>query len=218
MEELDSILRASRQLIEEYDEGQRELELKKKELESKKKQRDEIAPHLELLEKVRVFLQTLAEATRDEIMAGLQEVVTLCLQSAFGPYLTFEIEVETKRNNTGVEFYVVDSSIDKDNPIRLKPVGNDSGGVIDTVSLGLRFGLLKVINPQPLGPLILDEPAKMVSNDRIASIAGLIKELSDMFDKQIIMVTHHTDTELMDIVDHAVFVKKEQGVSTLPDV
>ena len=218
MEEIESILQSSKRLIDEYDENEKELERLKKELEYKKQKRDEIIPHLDLLEKVRVFLQTLAEATRDEIMAGLQEVVTLCLQSAFGPHLTFEIEVETKRNNTGVEFYVVDSSIDKENPTRLKPVGNDSGGVIDTVSLGLRFGLLKVINPQPLGPLILDEPAKMVSNDRIASIAGLIKELSDMFDKQIIMVTHHTDTDLMDIVDHAVFVKKEQGVSVLPDI
>lgn len=164
---------------------------------------------LKLLEEVRIFMQTLAEATRDEIMTGLEEIVTRCLQSVFGPELSFEIEVETKRNNVGVEFYVVDTS--GEHPVRLPPVGNMPGGAIDTIAIGLRFGLLKFITPIPEGPMYMDEPAKMVSSDRVISIANLLKELSDLFGIQIIMVTHHE--ALLDLADNSIYVKKEKGRS-----
>ena len=162
---------------------------------------------LQLLEEVRVFMQTVAEATRDEIMSGLQEIVTRCLQSVFGPHMRFEIQVETKRNNVGVEFFVLDTS--GEHAVRLKPEENMGGGVIDTISIGLRFGLLKVLTPAPEGPIFLDEPAKMVSADRIDSIANLLKELADLFGKQVIMVTHHES--LLEIVDNAIYVRKEEG-------
>jgi DNA repair ATPase RecN len=203
------VIRAAKDMIQQHEQDLVELERLKVELVRKTAQRDEITPRIELLEKVRVFMQSLAEATRDEIMSGLQHVVTICLQSVFGPHLRFEIEVETKRNNTGIEFYIVDESGDV--PVRLKPEGNMAGGELDTISIGLRFGLLKVLNPSPEGPVFLDEPAKMISGDRVHSIANLLKELSKMFDKQIIMVSHHE--ALIDVVDNSIYFKRENGVT-----
>lgn len=203
------VVRAAKQMIQQHEQDIQELERMKLELAKKIKQRDEIEPRIILLEKVRVFMQTLAEETRDEIMSGLEQVVTTCLQIVFGPHLRFEIEVETKRNATGIEFYIVDESGEK--PVRLKPEGNFAGGELDTISIGLRFGLLKVLKPSPEGPVFLDEPAKMVSGDKIFSIANLLKELAKMFDKQIIMVSHHE--ALIDVVDNSIYFKKENGVT-----
>lgn len=168
-----------------------------------------IPPKVELLEKVRIFLQTLAEATRDEIMAGLEDITTRCIQSIFGPHYRFEIEVETKRNNTGLEFYVIDESVSP--PLRITPDDNLGGGMIDTIAIGLRFGLLKVVHPMPEGPIFLDEPAKMVSGDLILQIGLLLKELSEIFDRQILLSTHHQ--VLMDNLDNSIFVKRENGIS-----
>lgn len=204
-----SLIQTVDRLIKEHEEDAIRLERMKMEVEKKIRYRDELVPKIALWEESRVFLQTLAEATRDEIMAGLQEVVTLCLQSVFGPHLSFEIEVETKRNSTGIEFYVVNTAGKE--PIRLKPVGNMGGGVLDTISIGLRFGLLKILNPLPEGPLILDEPAKMVSGDRIVSITTLLKELLVMFGKQSIMVSHHVS--LLESVDNAIHMRNEHGIS-----
>jgi DNA repair exonuclease SbcCD ATPase subunit len=205
----EEVVHAARKVIQQHERDIEELQRMKAELQRKIEQRDEIEPKIVLLEKVRVFMQTLAEATRDEIMSGLEHVVTTCLHIVFGPHLRFEIEVETKRNTTGIEFYLVDESGDK--PVRLKPEGNMAGGELDTISIGLRFGLLKVLNPTPEGPVFLDEPAKMISGDRVFSIANLLKELSKMFDKQIIMVSHHE--ALIDVVDNSIYFKRENGVT-----
>jgi DNA repair exonuclease SbcCD ATPase subunit len=187
------------------------LDFLKQEIDEKQLKKLSLQEANKLLEQVRVFLQELAEFTRDQIMSGLQEVVTLCLQSIFGPDISFEIEVGTLRNNTSIEFYVV--SREGDQIVRLKPEDAMGGGVIDTVAIGLRFGLLKVLNPTPIGPVILDEPAKMVSADRIDSIGLLIKDLSRIFGKQILMVTHHH--QLTDIADHYVWIEKQAGVSNV---
>lgn len=203
---MDVIQRADN-FIRNYEERQHELGYLEERITDLIKVLKTYPNNLKLLEEVRVFMQTLAEATRDEMMYGLQEIVTRCLQSTFGPHLSFEIEVETKRNNTGIEFYVVNTS--GEHTIRLKPEENMGGGVIDTISIGLRFGLLKILTPAPEGPIFLDEPAKMVSGDKIDSIANLLKELADLFDKQVIMVTHHDS--LLDIVDNAIYVRNENG-------
>lgn len=201
------ILQRTDQFIRQYEDKERELVFLEEQIAKLISVIKTYPTQLSLLEEVRLFMQTLAEATRDEIMSGLQQIVTRCLQSVFGPHLTFEIEVETKRNNTGIEFYVVNT--DGEHTVRLKPEENMGGGVIDTISIGLRFGLLKILTPAPEGPIFLDEPAKMVSSDRIDSIANLLKELADLFDKQVIMVTHHDS--LLEIVDNSIYVRNENG-------
>jgi DNA repair exonuclease SbcCD ATPase subunit len=201
------ILRQADSFIRAHEEKERELSRLSAHLQTLVSNLQSYPTTIHLYEEVRTFLQTLAEATRNEIMSGLQEIVTRCLQSVFGPHLSFEIEVETKRNNTGIEFYVVNTA--GEHTIRLRPEDNMGGGVIDTISIGLRFGLLKVLTPSPKGPIFLDEPAKMVSGDRIESIANLLKELADLFDKQIIMVTHHQS--IMEIVDSSIHVRNENG-------
>jgi DNA repair exonuclease SbcCD ATPase subunit len=177
----------------------------------KQKQREDLSKNTILLEDVRVFLQELAEVTRNEIMCGLQDIVTLCLQSVFGPDVRFEIEVGTSRNNTSIDFFVV--SEEGSHVVRMRPEDSMGGGVIDTISIGLRFGLMKILNPLPIGPVIFDEPAKMVSGDRIESIGQLIKDMSRLFNKQIIMVTHHSN--LADVADCSVLVQKQNGISTI---
>lgn len=162
-----------------------------------------------LLEQVRAFVQTFAEATRHEIVSGLETVVTTCLQIAFGDAYHFEIKVGTRNNKTIVDFFVVKQT--NEGEVRLPPVDNMGGGIIDAVALGLSFGLLKVIENPPEGPILYDEPAKMVSGDRALPIAHIIQELNRLFERQIILVTHHEP--IAETCDRSYRALKNNGIA-----
>lgn len=197
------IVDRAQEAIRVIHEEERELARLERELMTKLEARESFKAHTALLERVRVFVQGIAEATRGEIVSGLEQIVTTCLQIMFGETYRFEIEVETKNNNTAVEFYVVQD--DGEQVVRLKPVGNMAGGIIDTISIGLSFAVLKVVPNPPDGPILFDEPAKMVSDDRAAGIIRLLVEMSDLFERQVILVTHHEHEEVIEAT-HRAFV------------
>jgi DNA repair exonuclease SbcCD ATPase subunit len=205
-----TLMKAADALIGEYDKKLMDLKQLNLEIEAKQKKRDELIPHGELLEEVRVFMQTLAKVARTEMMEGLQTAGTMGLQFVFGPDMAFETEVDTKRNNTAIEFWVVDTSGDE--VVRKKPEDNMGGGVVDSLALGMRYGMLKVRKPKPIGPMILDEPAKMVSSDLVPHIGELIKTLTKLFNKQTILITHHE--QLMD-VEHTIYFQRKRGVTIM---
>lgn len=206
---LDSLIATTERVIRDHERSLDEIDRLDQDIKRQQALINKLDKEIELFEDVRLFLQQLAEIAREEVASGLEKVVTLCLQAVFGETLSFEIDIDTARNNTVIDFYVLDDSGEE--VVRLPPEEAMGGGVVDTVSIGLRFGMLKILNPEPKGPIMLDEPAKMVSGDLIQSIAALLQELTKMFDKQSIIVTHHTS--LMDVVDNSVYFEKRNGVT-----
>lgn len=207
--EVKSLMAVTDKVIRDYESSLLELKRLEQDIENTKATYDQVNKDITLFEETRVFLQELAEVARSTVASGLEHIVTLCLQAIFGPTMSFEVEINTSRNSTVVNFYVLNT--DGEETVRFAPEDSMGGGVVDTVAIGLRFGILKILNPQPIGPIILDEPAKMVSADLIDSIAALLKELTQMFDKQNIIVTHHAS--LMDVVDNAIYFEKVNGIT-----
>lgn len=205
------LVRHAETAIRQIDDEERELARLERELEKKLEERESFKAHTAFLERVRVFVQGIAEATRGEIVSGLEQIVTTCLQIMFGDDYRFEIDVETKNNNTAVEFYVVKD--DGGTSMRLKPVGNMAGGIIDTISIGLSFGILKVVPDPPQGPVLFDEPAKMVSDDRAAGIIRLLVQMGTLFERQVILVTHHEHDEVIGAT-HRSFVFSDEMTPT----
>ncbi|NLB89398.1 MAG: ATP-binding protein, partial [Syntrophomonadaceae bacterium] len=85
------------------------------------------------------------------------------------------------------------------------------GGIVDIISLALRIALLETSRPALDGPLILDEPAKHVSQDYSHNVAEFLKLVVNTFERQVIMVTHNS--YLADSGDKAFEVKIESGVT-----
>lgn len=175
------------------------------ELASLKAQAEEAIKQHEFLGEVQLFLQTIAEDLRSAITSKLESVVTMCIQSVFGENYSFRIVPDTKRKVTVLDFFVVDHTGDEE--IMLQPEDNFGGGMIDTIAIGLRFAMLKVVDNIPKAPMILDEPSKMVSADRAGAISKLIKELRDIYDIQVIMVTH--SEELAELSDNTLYFYRE---------
>lgn len=162
-------------LIEKYEENNIKLK--------------EIIQDLELLEKVTILFQKTSEYARQQAKRQIETLVTKCLQYVFESNIELLIELDELRNKANAEFYVITESDGM--IIKTKPELSRGGGVVDVVSLALRIAFLQIHKPQIEGPLILDEPAKHVSEEYIFNVGEFLKQTSEMFGRQIIMVTHN---------------------------
>ena len=149
----------------------------------------ELQTNIELLEKVSILFQKTSEFARNQAKSQIENLVTKCLQYIFESNIKFTIEIDELRNKANAQFYVI--SEDRDMEVKTKPEISRGGGVVDIVSLALRIAFLQIHKPTIQGPLILDEPAKHVSEEYIYNVGNFLKETSEMFNRQIIMVTHN---------------------------
>ncbi|MBC7106618.1 MAG: ATP-binding protein, partial [Firmicutes bacterium] len=94
-----------------------------------------------------------------------------------------------------------------------RPQDARGGGVVDVISLALRVALLQTVRPPLPGPLMLDEPGKHVSEEYARSLALFLKSVSEMFGRQIVLVTHNQ--HLAEVGDRAFVVEMRDGESVV---
>ena len=165
---------------------------------------------IELLEKVNILLQNTSEYGREQAKKQIEIIVTNCLQYVFDSNIEFIIEIEQLYGKPNAEFYVITKS---DNEvIKTKPELSRGGGIVDIISLALRISFLQIHKPLVEGPLILDEPAKHVSEEYIFNVADFLKRISEMFNRQVIMVTHNNHLSSISTSSYRVHLKGTQSV------
>lgn len=182
------------------EQGKREnlLELKEKILVDIEKSDED----LKILDEVLILLNKTSEYARSQAKNQIELIVTKCLQYIFESNIKFEIEIEELRSKASAEFYVINET--EDFSLKTKPEISRGGGVVDIVSLALRIAFLQTHKPLIEGPLVLDEPAKHVSEDYIYNLGEFIKQTSEMFHRQIIMVTHNSHLAALSEVSYRV--------------
>lgn len=182
-----------------------------KKLRQKSEEMTEIKDIIDTLEQVRILLQRTSEYARKQIKQQIELLVTHCLQFVFGPNIEFSIELVEARGRIEADFYVI--STYGDYKVKTKPQDARGGGIVDVISLALRIAVIQSTNLYKDGPLILDEPVKHVSDEYIVNIAQFLKQISEVFHRQIIMVTH--DHYLSEIADLAYNVELKDGHSVI---
>ena len=174
----------------------------------------ETSAEIELLEKVRLLLQETSSLAREKARRQIEHTVTHALQFVFGPGISFRIELVERRNQPEAEFYVVSQYGEVE--VKTRPQDARGGGVVDVVSLALRVSLLETLRPPMLGPLLLDEPGKHLSDEFAPHLALLIKEMSGTFSRQVLMVTHNR--HFTEAADQVYLVEIKEGRSILSEV
>ena len=162
-----------------------------------------------ILSKVIILFQKTSDYGRRQAKTQIENLVTKCLQYILESDIEFTIEISESRDIPQAEFYVI-SNYDGYS-IRTKPELARGGGIVDIISIALRIAFMQIHRPEIQGPLILDEPGKHVSDDYIFNLGELLKKSSNMFKRQIIMVTH--DKHLSEICDLSYFVTNKAGIS-----
>lgn len=140
-------------------------------------------------DQVILLLQQTAEHARAQAKAQIEMLVTNTLRSVFGPEYRFQIDLVEKAGRPEAEFYVFSRFGDAE--LQSRPQESRGGGVVDVVSLGLRIAMIQTYRPRLEGPLILDEPAKHVSDEYIQPTAQFLQMVSQAFGRQVLMVTHN---------------------------
>jgi DNA repair exonuclease SbcCD ATPase subunit len=180
------------------------------------KQRDKLSKKLldtkdkiEILNSVKVLLQNVSEYTREQSKKRIEEIVSNSLQYIFDENVEFKIEIEEVRGKADAEFYVITKV--KGEEIKTKPQDARGGGVIDIISLAMRIAMIQCGNLDISGTIILDEPAKHVSEEYITNVAEFLRQTTKILNRQIIMVTHNR--HLSEISDKCYRIEMDEGVS-----
>lgn len=175
-------------------------------------QLDDLREHEQVFEQVIVLLQQTSEHARKQAREQIEMLVTNTLRSVFGPDYAFKIVLTEKAGRPEAEFYVVSNYGGE--PLETRPQDSRGGGVVDVVSLGLRIAMLETYRPRLEGALILDEPAKHVSDEFIQPTAQFLKTISDFFGRQVIMVTHDDHLAETAEVAYRVVLRDDRSVAT----
>lgn len=154
---------------------------------------------------VDTLLKETADFSRLQSSKEIEAIVTTCLDLVFSSKMEFKIELSQLRGKNSAEFFIIE--MDEDKKYTYKIEDTRGGGVIDILSLALRIAFILKIHPTINGPIVLDEPAKHVSDDYVFNIADFIKKISEEFGKQIIIISHNE--HLASIGDKSYKIYKE---------
>lgn len=161
-------------------------------------------------EQVQALFSKVSEFAREQLKLRIQETVTAALQAVLArDDISFEVVMRSIGGKPAAEWSV--QSVYGDMVIAANPEDGRGGGVADVVSLALRLALLELARPRPVGPIVLDEPGKMVSKEYLPNVAEFLKQYAEQTGRQIVMVTHHED--LAEVADVSYRVTQSDGVS-----
>lgn len=170
---------------------------------------DALREEARTLEQVIVLLKETSDHAREQARQAIEGLVAHSLRNVFGPEFGFRIELKDTVGRPQAEFYVTSSLAGE--RLETRPEDSRGGGVVDVVSLGLRVAMLETYRPGLDGALVLDEPAKHVSDDYIQAVAIFLKEVANHFNRQVLMVTHNQ--HLAATADRSFHVTLRDGVS-----
>ena len=152
--------------------------------------RDEKVAAIDSLGQARMLLAESSVYAKRQVKSQLENLVTSGLQYVFGDDRRFETDIVEGKTRTEAEFYVVKTINGEE--LREAPEDDKGGGVVDVVSLILRFAMLEAFSEPSLGgSLALDEPVKMVSDEFIPRIGEFLVQIKEYFGRQIIMSSHN---------------------------
>lgn len=168
---------------------------------------------LDDLEAERAFFEVVTEAAQETARLQTENMVTYVLQSVLGSSYAFRVELGTMRSRPDATFKVVTptppASLETD------PVEGKGGGVADVLALALRILLLEAARPAIGSPLLLDEPAKNLSEDYDPQLAKFLASVCADCGRQIFMVTHKPG--LAQAAEKVYYVAQQDGVSQVTE-
>lgn len=179
-------------------------------IEDKQRKLAEVENSIDVFQKVNTIYRTAAEYARSQSKQIMESLVTNALTIVFTGDLQFQVELDS-RGDKAEAFFFVSSTYGGERVVRNEPQEARGGGIVDIISLALRIALMETSRPRLGGPLVLDEPAKHVSEEYSRNVAQFLNMVVESFGRQVIMVTHNQ--HLVDAGNTAYEVTLDDGTS-----
>ena len=158
------------------------IEKEKKSIEEEIKTLD-----VEKIEQASKLLQKLSQSQKLRACEVLEGLCTSAVQYSFSPDHEVKVNIKETGKKSVVEVKIMNTKTGFEEDL----MEQNGGGVVDIVSTALRLIALQTYEPYIDGPIILDEPSKMVSSEFIPTLAEFLKTAGNDFGRQIILVTHN---------------------------
>jgi len=162
-----------------------------------------------LWNQVQILFSKVTEYAREQLKANIENLVTSALEYVFGEGYKFVIKMRELGGAPAAEWQVVSKYGEIE--IAADPESSRGGGLCDVISLALRLAMIELVHPKVEGPILLDEPGKMVSREYLSNLALFLKQYATKTGHQIILVTHAE--QLAEVADVAYAVTQKDGAS-----
>lgn len=175
---------------------------------------ENIRREISISEKSQAIIIAVAKATQEELQYHITEPVSLALASVYNedPYKMYaKFDITGKGNTECILKFERGGYL-------IEPVaagGGSGGGPIDVASFALRIGSWSLSQPRARPLLVLDEPFRWVSRNKMPLAGQMLKQISKELGLQVIMVTHIS--ELIECADKVIEVGIRNGVSYLKE-
>jgi len=167
----------------------------------------ELTSQEELYAKTSLFLQSLSDTSRVEVLGRISQIVTDALQTVKDKNLSFVMDLVNERNIPTLKMGVFDKLTGQIYDV----VNSFGGGIGDLIAFLLRIILIARWEPRLSRVIIADESLKFVSQKDQEVLAEFIKQLCHKLDIQLILITH--SEKFFNVSDKIFEVTKENGIS-----
>lgn len=205
-------------IFEQFKQIQQEFNRKVGQLESLKERKAsldqkviELTVNEDHLAKASLFLQSLSDETRLQVLDKISGIVTDALRTIKDPNLEFKMQLTNKNNQPTLEMGILDAQ----NGQTFDILNSMGGGVADAVSFVLRVALLTKWQPQLSKVIIADEAFKHVSVKDQEKVAEFIKILCEKLNLQLILISH--SETITRSASKTFEIIKENGISKVVD-
>lgn len=181
----------------------------KRQVSDTQKALDLLEQDLKDIEDARAILQTVAQATQQELEYQISEVATLALSAVFDEPYTLKVDFVIARGKTEAKL-----RFERDGEA-FDPMEDTGGGAVDIAAFALRVALWTLRRPQRRAVLILDEPFKHLDDGRQERASHALAEISKSLGLQIIMVSH--SGALIEGADKVFEVTQQKGISEVKE-
>ena len=161
--------------------------------------------YLENCQKVRAYIQIVAEQTQKQIEYHISNLVSMALAAVFPDPYEFILQFTQRRNKTEADLVFRKNGNDGN------PVDIAGGGTLDVASFALRAATWALKPSRKT--LALDEPGKFISRDLQSKFSEMLKMISDKLGIQLIIISHIP--EITDCADKVFNIENNKGEVTI---
>ena len=133
-------------------------------------------------QKVRAYVQIVAEQTQKKIEYHISNLVSMALSAVFPDPYEFSLQFVQRRNKTEADLIFKKDGNEGD------PLDISGGGALDVASFALRAATWSIKPSRKV--LLLDEPGKFISRDLQEKFGEMIKTISTKLGIQLIVISH----------------------------
>ncbi|MFP4375714.1 MAG: hypothetical protein ACLFP4_01610 [Spirochaetales bacterium] len=175
----EKLLERARRLEWKREEQERRLEASNDELER-------IDSYLAIADGVSDALKQLNEKLLEQMLALVEEKLTIALQEVLDQPISFHTKVEFKRGTTSVQFWIERDGNEED------VYRGQGGSVANVLSVGLRmFALTNQDEREHRRFMVLDEQDCWLRPDLVPALVKIVHDAGRALGFQVIMISHH---------------------------